>query len=58
MKIDIKQLIDIIKNANIDELYLRDIGVDTTQKRNVPCPIHGGKDKKLPIRFKKNIYML
>ncbi|EQF21815.1 hypothetical protein QES_4039, partial [Clostridioides difficile CD149] len=35
MKIDIKQLIDIIKNANIDELYLRDIGVDTTQKRNV-----------------------
>ncbi|WP_236878939.1 CHC2 zinc finger domain-containing protein, partial [Clostridioides difficile] len=56
MKIDIKQLIDIIKNANIDELYLRDIGVDTTQKRNVPCPIHGGKDKNFQFDLNKRIY--
>ncbi|HGH0517503.1 TPA: DEAD/DEAH box helicase [Clostridioides difficile] len=56
MKIDIKQLIDIIKNANIDELYLRDIGVDTTQKGNVPCPIHGGKDKNFQFDLNKRIY--
>lgn len=56
MKIDIKQLIDIIKDANIDELYLRDIGVDTTQKRNVPCPIHGGKDKNFQFDLNKRIY--
>lgn len=56
MKIDIKQLIDIIKNANIDELYLRDIGVDTTQKGNIPCPIHGGKDKNFQFDLNKRIY--
>ncbi|HBF2188903.1 MULTISPECIES: DEAD/DEAH box helicase [unclassified Clostridioides] len=56
MKIDIKQLIDIIKNANIDELYLRDIGVDTTQKGNVPCPIHSGKDKNFQFDLNKRIY--
>ncbi|MBN5955892.1 DEAD/DEAH box helicase, partial [Clostridioides difficile] len=56
MKIDIKQLIDIIKNANIDELYLRDIGVDTTQKGNVPCPVHGGKDKNFQFDLNKRIY--
>lgn len=56
MKIDIKQLINIIKNANIDELYLRDIGVDTTQKRNIPCPIHGGKDKNFQFDLNKKIY--
>ncbi|WP_139619323.1 DEAD/DEAH box helicase, partial [Clostridioides difficile] len=56
MKIDIKQLIDIIKDANIDELYLRDIGVDTTQKGNVPCPVHGGKDKNFQFDLNKRIY--
>ncbi|HBG1446885.1 DEAD/DEAH box helicase [Clostridioides difficile] len=56
MKTDIKQLIDIIKNANIDELYLRDIGVNTTQKGNVPCPIHGGKDKNFQFDLNKRIY--
>ncbi|MGS6980752.1 DEAD/DEAH box helicase family protein [Clostridioides difficile] len=56
MKTNIKQLIDIIKNANIDELYLRDIGVDTTQKGNIPCPIHGGKDKNFQFDLNKRIY--
>lgn len=56
MKIDIKQLIDMIKNANIDELYLRDIGVNTTQKGNVPCPVHGGKDKNFQFDLNKKIY--
>ncbi|MCC0630788.1 DEAD/DEAH box helicase [Clostridioides sp. ES-S-0171-01] len=56
MKTDIKQLIDIIKNSNIDELYLRYIGVDTTQKGNVPCPIHGGKDKNFQFDLNKRIY--
>ncbi|MBZ0963576.1 DEAD/DEAH box helicase, partial [Clostridioides difficile] len=56
MKTDIKQLIDIIKNANIDELYLRDIGVNTTQKGNIPCPVHGGKDKNFQFDLNKRIY--
>ncbi|WP_077699521.1 DEAD/DEAH box helicase, partial [Clostridioides difficile] len=38
------------------ELYLRDIGVDTTQKGNVPCPVHGGKDKNFQFDLNKRIY--
>ncbi|HEK8816333.1 TPA: DEAD/DEAH box helicase, partial [Clostridioides difficile] len=36
--------------------YLRDIGVDTTQKGNVPCPVHGGKDKNFQFDLNKRIY--
>ncbi|MDV9763971.1 DEAD/DEAH box helicase [Clostridioides difficile] len=53
---NVKELIEIVKNANIEELYLRDIGVDTTQKGNVPCPIHGGKDKNFQFDLNKRIY--
>lgn len=37
-------IFEIIKNSNIDELYLRDIGFDTS-KKSQNCKIHGGDNK-------------
>lgn len=39
----VKEAIQIVKNANIDDLYLSDIGFNTSKKSGV-CPIHSGAD--------------
>lgn len=44
-------LFEVVKAANIDLLYLRDIGFDTTKQKG-PCPIHGG-DNKTGFSFRK-----
>lgn len=51
----INKMIEIIKSARIDNLYLQSIGVDTS-KKNVPCPIHKGQDNNFQIDITNSRY--
>lgn len=50
-KMTTNNIFEVVKAANIDLLYLSDIGFDTTKQKG-PCPIHGG-DNKTAFSFRK-----
>lgn len=41
---ELKESIQIVKNANIDDLYLSEIGFNTSKKAGC-CPVHNGDNK-------------